>query len=54
MTSKLAILAAALVASMPLPADEATRISCGNLVYGKNQTSVCFDETFLTDAARES
>ncbi len=26
-------------------------IHCGNLVYGNNQTSVCFAETFLTDAA---
>jgi len=26
-------------------------IHCGNLIYGNNQTSVCFAETFLTDAA---
>lgn len=29
-------------------------IHCGNLVYGNNQTSVCFAETFLTDAAKET
>lgn len=29
-------------------------IHCGNLVYGNNQTSVCFADTFLTDAARET
>jgi hypothetical protein len=29
-------------------------IHCGNLVYGANQTSVCFAETFLTDAAKET
>ena len=26
-------------------------IHCGNLIYGDNQTSVCFADTFLTDAA---
>ena len=39
---------------LPLHAGEETRISCGNLVYGKGQTSVCFAETFLSDAARET
>lgn len=29
-------------------------IHCGNLVYGNNQTSVCFADTFLTDAAKET
>jgi hypothetical protein len=29
-------------------------IHCGNLVYGNNQTSICFADTFLTDAARET
>lgn len=29
-------------------------IHCGNLVYGNNQTSVCFADTFLTDAANET
>ncbi len=29
-------------------------IHCGNLVYGNNQTSVCFADAFLTDAARET
>lgn len=29
-------------------------ITCGNLVYGKNQTSVCFAETFLTDVSKET
>ena len=52
--AKLTILAAAVLAIAPLHADDATRISCGNLVYGKNQTSVCFAETFLQDAARET
>jgi hypothetical protein len=53
--AKIAALAAALlVALAPLHAGEATRISCGNLVYGRNQTSVCFAETFLQDAARET
>lgn len=37
-----------------LHAGDATRIICGNLVYGKGQTSVCFAETFLSDAARET
>jgi len=27
-------------------------IRCGNLVYGDNQTAICFAETFLTDAAK--
>lgn len=31
-----------------------TEITCGNLVYGKDQTSVCFANTFLQDAARET
>ena len=39
---------------LPLAADEPTTIACGNLVYGKNQTSVCFASTFLKDAARET
>ena len=29
-------------------------IRCGNLVYGDNQTSVCFAETFLSEAASET
>lgn len=29
-------------------------IRCGNLVYGDNQTSICFADTFLTDAAKET
>lgn len=29
-------------------------IRCGNLVYGDNQTSVCFAETFLADTAKET
>ncbi|MEM1085066.1 MAG: DUF4159 domain-containing protein [Verrucomicrobiota bacterium] len=33
---------------------QTSRIVCGNLVYGKNQTSVCWAETFLVDAARET
>ncbi|GHC40633.1 DUF4159 domain-containing protein [Roseibacillus persicicus] len=45
LTTLLALLA------IPLAA-EPTAISCGNLVYGKNQTSVCFASTFLKDAAQ--
>ncbi|WP_264487832.1 DUF4159 domain-containing protein [Luteolibacter arcticus] len=29
-------------------------IRCGNLVYGDNQTSVCFAETFLSETATET
>lgn len=29
-------------------------IHCGNLVYGDNQTAICFAEAFLTDAATET
>jgi len=29
-------------------------IVCGNLVYGKNQTSVCFADKFLTTAAQKT
>lgn len=29
-------------------------IHCGNLVYGNNQTAICFAEAFLTDAATET
>ncbi len=29
-------------------------IHCGNLVYGNNQTSVCFADAFLTDAAKQT
>ena len=38
----------------PLHAESPTQILCGNLVYAKNQTSVCFADTFLKDAARET
>jgi hypothetical protein len=38
---------------LPLSAQNApTQIVCGNLVYGNNQTSVCFASTFLGDAAK--
>lgn len=30
----------------------AEKIYCGNLIYGDNQTSVCFADTFLADAAK--
>ncbi|MBK1833069.1 DUF4159 domain-containing protein [Roseibacillus ishigakijimensis] len=44
-----------LLASLALPLSaNPTTITCGNLVYGKNQTSVCFANTFLSDAARET
>lgn len=29
-------------------------INCGNLVYGKGQTSICFADAFLTEAAKET
>ena len=29
-------------------------IRCGNLVYGDNKTAICFADTFLTDAAKET
>jgi len=29
-------------------------IRCGNLVYGDNQTAICFADAFLTDAAKET
>ena len=35
-------------------AQDASDIHCGNLVYGKNQTSVCWAETFLKDATKET
>ncbi|MDP0492601.1 MAG: DUF4159 domain-containing protein [Verrucomicrobiota bacterium JB023] len=47
----IALVLAVLIA--PLAANEQT-ITCGNLVYGKNQTSVCFASTFLKDAARQT
>lgn len=49
-----------LALALPLPAAElafdwnSETIHCGNLVYGQNQTSVCFADTFLTDAAKET
>ncbi|BCX47330.1 hypothetical protein HAHE_12380 [Haloferula helveola] len=49
---RIALIFSLLVA--PLVADEAQRIKCGNLVYGKGQTSVCFADAFLKDAARET
>lgn len=33
---------------------EETKITCGNLVYGKNQTSICFADKFLTSAASKT
>jgi hypothetical protein len=29
-----------------------TQLQCGNLIYGGNQTSVCFSDRFLSDVAR--
>jgi hypothetical protein len=29
-------------------------IRCGNLVYGNNQTAICFADAFLTDAAKQT
>jgi len=34
-----------------LACGEEPQIVCGNLVYGKNQTSICFADKFLTTAA---
>ena len=48
------IIFAILTLSAALLAANPTKISCGNLVYGKNQTSICFASTFLKDAARET
>jgi hypothetical protein len=47
------LLSLALLALSP-PAPAAPEVSCGNLVYGKNQTSVCFANSFLGDVARET
>ncbi|MBB5351485.1 hypothetical protein HNR46_001722 [Haloferula luteola] len=46
----LALLASSLLAH----AKDPNLVECGNLTYGKNQTSVCFAETFLSDAAKET
>ena len=43
---------AALALSVPSALADPTEIVCGNLVYGSNQTSVCFANTFLSDAAK--
>jgi hypothetical protein len=48
-------LATVLTGALPiLHAGSPTQIVCGNLVYAKNQTSICFADTFLTDVARET
>ncbi len=50
----LAIATAGLQAAAP-PVDwNSETIHCGNLVYGKDQTSICFAETFLAEAAKET
>jgi hypothetical protein len=58
-TNLLALATAAILSTAPAvtanptpPVDWASEtIHCGNFIYGNNQTSVCFAETFLTDAA---
>lgn len=52
--SRLLFLASAIAFVLPGFAADPTQIVCGNLVYAKNQTSVCFADTFLKDAARET
>ena len=47
-------LAAIFALAPPLHAGSPTQIVCGNLVYAKNQTSVCFADVFLKDVARET
>lgn len=42
------------VAAAPVRSEISTQIVCGNLVYAKNQTSICFADTFLKDVARET
>lgn len=54
---KLAPLLAALLLTPAFAADDTINwntevIRCGNFVYGDNQTSICFADTFLTDAAK--
>lgn len=46
-------LAVARAAAPPLDGNQEV-IHCGNLVYGNNQTAICFAETFLADAAKET
>lgn len=48
-------LATACVQAAAPPVDwNSETIHCGNLVYGKDQTSVCFADAFLTEAAKET
>jgi len=42
------------VAAEPAVDWNSETIRCGNLVYGDNQTSICFADTFLSDAAKET
>lgn len=48
----LALASLPLFASTPAVDWNTETIHCGNLIYGNNQTSVCFADTFLTDAAK--
>ncbi len=52
----LALLASAALARAADPSFDwnSETIHCGNLVYGNNQTAICFAEQFLTDAAKET
>lgn len=56
MKSLFAILLSAVIAAASNPSFDwnSETIHCGNLVYGNNQTSICFADTFLTDAAKET
>ena len=53
LTIVLATLSLALAADPSFDWNSET-IHCGNLVYGNNQTAICFAETFLTDAAKKT
>jgi uncharacterized protein DUF4159 len=43
-----------LPAAGPRPASDLTLLQCGNLIYGGNQSSVCFADHFLTDVAQQT
>ncbi|MGN6641799.1 MAG: DUF4159 domain-containing protein [Verrucomicrobiota bacterium] len=41
----------------PIPGSvpsDLTQLQCGNLIYGGNQSSVCFSDRFLTDVAEQT
>ena len=55
MKTLLAILISSVLGRAAEPAFDwnSETIHCGKLVYGNNQTAICFAEAFLTDAAKE-